>query len=290
MKTNRLFIAFLILSGLLVAGYPVVAETTHSNSWGFAWHNIAEPAGGYTVVQTFLRAPIPPDKKEATKEEWDEHFRGAPEGEMSAQLHTGYNTTNGAKLMSKYFRGPIYTSTNLSAPWESSVRSQESWFTVVSTLDNTRLAVGVDNGPIYFSTNSGVTWETITSPGKHSLLIVSGDGESGVFAVQTILTHAQHATATLARHWYAVASGSDGSGLIISGSDSPSPPVLNISTLETQIILSWPASFTGYALQENSDLTTTNWVGVTVAPSVLNGFNRVILPRGTPHKFYRLKK
>ena len=148
----------------------------------------------------------------------------------------------------------------------------------------------MDNGPIYFSTNSGVTWETILSPGKHSLMIVSGDGECGVFAVQTILTNEQHATTTLARNWYAVASASDGSGLIISGSDSSSPPVLNISTLEKQIVLSWPASFTGYALQENSDLATTNWVGVTMAPSVLNGFNRVILPAGTPHKFYRLKK
>jgi hypothetical protein len=154
-------------------------------------------------------------------------------------------------------------------------------------VDDTRLAAGVDNGPIYFSTNSGVTWETITSPGNHSFPIVVGDGGCTISAVQTILTNEQNAAAS---NWYAVATGSDGSGLIISGSDSVSSPVLNISVLENQIVLSWPSSISGYTLQDNHDLTTTNWSDVNATPSVFNGFNRVILPGNATQKFYRLKK
>ena len=283
------FVVFLAFSCLFAVSHPTAAATIQSNTWCLAWHTVAEPSGGYTAVQTFLRSPLPPGQKVASKEDFDEHFQKPPNVQMSVRLHTGHNTTNGAQLMIKYFRGPIYTSTNFLSPWKVSAASKENWVTVVSTTDNTRLVAGVDNGPIYSSTNSGVTWETINNPGEHSLLITSGDGECGVFAVQTILTNEQPASAVPASNWYAVASGSDGSGLIVSGSDSPSPPVLSISIFGNQVIIAWPSSVAGYALQENSDLTTTNWTDVIVAPSVFNGFNRVILPADTPHNFYRLK-
>lgn len=280
-----------MLACLFVTSYAIAAETIQSNVWRFAWHTIVNPAGGYTVVQAVRRFPyIPSNEKAASKAEWQDAFEKPPAVQMSVQLHTGQNTTNGTELFFKYFRGPIYTSTNVSSPWITSATPKEKWVTVVSTVDNTRLAAGVDGGPIYYSTNSGITWETISTPGEHSLPIILGDSSCGIFATQTIQRDEQFTPTVSARNWYAVASGSDGSGVVISGSDSLSPPVLNISISDGQIIISWPSSITGYTLQENPDLTTTNWTDVTVAPSKLNGFNRVVLPADTPHAFYRLQK
>ena len=68
----------------------------------------------------------------------------------------------------------------------------------------------------------------------------------------------------------------------------PSPSTLNsqLSTINVQ----WPFPSTGFALEQNPTLGTTNWTSVT--NSVLNdgSFNRVIVPANTGNKFYRLKK
>jgi hypothetical protein len=39
----------------------------------------------------------------------------------------------------------------------------------------------------------------------------------------------------------------------------------------TNIVLSWPSYATGFGLQENTDLTTTNWTNVLLNPTVTNG-------------------
>jgi len=280
-----------MLACLFVVSYSIASERVQSHVWRYAWHTIANPAGGHTVVQAFRRFPyIPSNEKEATNEELDAVFEKPPNTQMSVHLHTGHNSTNGTELLIKYFRGPIYTSTNISSPWKDSATSKEKWVTVISIVDNTRLAAGVDGGPIYFSTNSGITWETISTPGKHSLPIILGDGGCGIFADQTVASNEQLTSTVSARNWYAVVSGSDGSGLVISGSDSQSAPVLNISTSDGQIIVSWSSSINGYTLQGNPDLSTTNWTDVAIEPSELNGFNRVVLSADTPHAFYRLRK
>lgn len=53
-------------------------------------------------------------------------------------------------------------------------------------------------------------------------------------------------------------------------------------------VISWPGAVTGYGLQQNSDLTTTNWVNVTNAVVLTNGLNEVTLPAGGSNEFYRL--
>jgi hypothetical protein len=56
----------------------------------------------------------------------------------------------------------------------------------------------------------------------------------------------------------------------------------------TNVLISWPAGTPGYALQQNTNLTTTNWVNVT-NPAVPNqGMNQITaLPNGSG-LFYRL--
>ena len=64
-------------------------------------------------------------------------------------------------------------------------------------------------------------------------------------------------------------------------------PQLSIAFSSNSITVSWPGYFTGFALQQNSDLTTTNWVFVTNSPIIVGGSNQVTLSP-TDNQFFRL--
>ena len=68
-------------------------------------------------------------------------------------------------------------------------------------------------------------------------------------------------------------------------------PPLNIRMTTTNtVLISWPASALGFALQESSDLKTTNWVS-TSQPVTDNGTSHFILVNPpTGNRFYRLFK
>jgi len=67
------------------------------------------------------------------------------------------------------------------------------------------------------------------------------------------------------------------------------PPVAMSATRSgTNLVLSWPSPPGGFALQQNADLTTTNWETVTNTPIPTNGQNQVILAPITGNQFYRL--
>ena len=72
---------------------------------------------------------------------------------------------------------------------------------------------------------------------------------------------------------------------------TPGAPLLTIrlSTTNTAIVL-WPSPSTGFTLQQNADLNTTNW---SAAPQTVtdNGTNRFILVSPpTDNRFFRLFK
>jgi len=52
--------------------------------------------------------------------------------------------------------------------------------------------------------------------------------------------------------------------------------------------VSWPGHILGYVLQQNSSVTSTNWVNVTNADNVINGQHQVVTPVNTTNLFYRL--
>ncbi len=68
------------------------------------------------------------------------------------------------------------------------------------------------------------------------------------------------------------------------------PQALSIFLTATNtVVVTWPSAWTGYTLQQNSDLTTTNWVIVTNVNSVVGGeYQSMFLPEANPH-FYRLE-
>jgi hypothetical protein len=66
------------------------------------------------------------------------------------------------------------------------------------------------------------------------------------------------------------------------------PPLALALTATNTAVVSWPAAVVGFTPQQNSDLSTTNWVTVTNLATVFNGQNQVIVPRGGSKEFYRL--
>jgi len=69
-----------------------------------------------------------------------------------------------------------------------------------------------------------------------------------------------------------------------------SPATLAAALSGKNLVLAWPAPPGGFVLQQNSDLTTTNWIAATNEPTIMNYQNQVILaPTNGNQQFYRLK-
>jgi len=92
---------------------------------------------------------------------------------------------------------------------------------------------------------------------------------------------------------------------VTSGYTDPSPAnnaATNFVTVETRpllsvslnppdaVLLSWPSSFTNYALQFNLDLLTSNWSNVLTIPISSGGSNTVTETNVNPAVYYRLKR
>ena len=98
---------------------------------------------------------------------------------------------------------------------------------------------------------------------------------------------------------FAVASSADGSKLVavVNGGgiytrQTTPAPALSIVPSGGSLTLSWTVPSMDFALQGNSDLTTTNWIDVATTPTLnfTNLRNEVIVPPPISfHGFYRLK-
>jgi hypothetical protein len=121
-------------------------------------------------------------------------------------------------------------------------------------------------GTIYTSTDSGTTWSATDAPSNY---------------------------------WASVASSADGNKLVavVSGGgiytwqNTPSP-VLSLTPFGDDVVISWTIPSMSFVLQQNSDLSTTNWTQVTTLPvlSLTNLQNQVFLsPAASGSAFHRLK-
>ncbi|MGH7954112.1 MAG: hypothetical protein ACREFE_19635, partial [Limisphaerales bacterium] len=63
---------------------------------------------------------------------------------------------------------------------------------------------------------------------------------------------------------------------------------LTVTSTNT-VVISWSSAITGYVLQQNSDLSTANWVNVASPDTIVNGLHQVVVPLGSANEFYRLK-
>jgi photosystem II stability/assembly factor-like uncharacterized protein len=163
--------------------------------------------------------------------------------------------------------GSIYTSTNAGVTWSTSALSSggSHWISVASSADGLSFAVANLFGQIYTSTDSGVNWSSNNAPHQG---------------------------------WISVASSADGRRLVAAAnpggvwtSYSPAAPVLDITSAATTAKISWLIPSADFALEEISDLSSTNWSTVGAAPN-LNTTNlhyEVIVPVSGSNAFYRLR-
>ncbi|MGO9704396.1 MAG: WD40/YVTN/BNR-like repeat-containing protein [Limisphaerales bacterium] len=174
----------------------------------------------------------------------------------------------------------IFISTNSGMTWMQTSAPETNWNAVASSADGSRLVavaggsknpeIPVLNGPIYTSTNSGMTWVSNSVP---------------------------------VQYWTSVASSADGCKLVavnagmwnIAGgaiwiSQTTPVPAVNITTTNSNLMLSWIIPSTNFVLQQNLDLTTTNWETLTDTPALnlTNLQNEVMLSPSNSSGFYRL--
>ena len=78
---------------------------------------------------------------------------------------------------------------------------------------------------------------------------------------------------------------------MISVVQTPGAPLLAIHPTRTNaVFLAWPSPSTGYSLQQNGDVNTTNWVGVPQTPSDDGTVKSIVVSPSSGTKFYRLVK
>jgi hypothetical protein len=67
------------------------------------------------------------------------------------------------------------------------------------------------------------------------------------------------------------------------------PPALTISlTSSNTVLLSWPAPSTGFFLEQNDEVATTNWINSTAPVNIVGTDHHAIVPRTNAARFYRL--
>jgi hypothetical protein len=67
------------------------------------------------------------------------------------------------------------------------------------------------------------------------------------------------------------------------------PPALTLTRSGGDILLSWLSSTWPYLLQQNPDLTTSNWADMTTTPAFTNGYYQLMVPPCAGNRFYRLR-
>jgi len=83
---------------------------------------------------------------------------------------------------------------------------------------------------------------------------------------------------------------------IVAAIQEPGAPKLSVRFTQAKtVVVSWPMTWPGFALWENSEAYTTNWVEVAKEPVVVvtsrtTAEKQVVVPMPAGKRFYRLRK
>ena len=224
------------------------------------------------------------------------------------------SSADGTKLVAAALNDSVYTSTDSGNTWISNNLPHLTWVSVASSADGNILAAApggfnLGNGPIYVSTNSGGNWTSNNSPILAWGSVASSvDGTKLIAAAyanrfsNSIFTSTDFGVTWVsnnvpAENWSSVAASADGNILIaVTGyggiwtSQNTPLPHLNISSMNGNLAFSWIIPSTNFVLQQNLDLTTTNWLTLTNTPTLnlANLQDQVMLSPFNGTGFYRL--
>ena len=227
------------------------------------------------------------------------------------------SSANGSKLVgADATASAIYTSDDGGNTWTQHSPPLQAFTSLASAADGTRLvAVSQGNGsggPIFISTDSGLNWAPTTAPvtnwvsvassadGRTLIAASGGSSALGRLYLSTDAGATWHPTNTLLAHWSSVAASADGSKLLAAENGGHihtlhlSPvtlsPSLYIRPSGTNTVISWLVPSLSFTLQQNTDVTSSNWINVTAAP-VLNTtdlHNEVTVPSTLGNAYFRL--
>jgi hypothetical protein len=240
---------------------------------------------------------------------------------ISADGRQIYATENVQTNVFNSGSGLIFVSTNMGVNWNLSASAPPfAWGPVVCSGDGSQVFAGItgaQGGGIYTSTDSGTTWSLTSAPtnnwqslsmSTHGDVLLAGanvfDGTaySGQIYLSTnggFSWNPQNAPNT---GWGCVFCSADG-GLLTAGeyigsiynavnplSVIPQPPLLILTVVSNQGVLSWPVSFAGFTLQTTGALAPAAWTDITT-DIVQSGTNYFYTNSFTgPGTFFRLAK
>jgi hypothetical protein len=75
---------------------------------------------------------------------------------------------------------------------------------------------------------------------------------------------------------------------IFAAVQTPGSPLLTVKAAFPNVVISWPVSTSTFTLQQNGNLTTSNWANVGQSVVVTNGSNTVTVP-AAGNAYFRLK-
>ncbi len=210
----------------------------------------------------------------------------------------------------------IYTSSDGGNSWAQHSPPLLNFTALASSADGTRLAVTSQSnntvGPIFISTNSGLNWTPTTAPlsnwvsiassadGRVLLAAAGGASALGCLFLSTDWGATWNVTNSLHTHWSCVAVSADGTkfaaaenaGHIYTLHLTPPTfsPLLHIRPSGTNAVVSWLVPSMDFTLQQNADLSSSNWVNVAAAPVLNTGnlCNEVTVPSTLGNAYFRL--
>jgi hypothetical protein len=206
-------------------------------------------------------------------------------------------SADGTKIMAAANGDTIYALTNSGGTLTWGMTGA-----IAGSADESRLVASSVSGT-YVSTNSGASWAPGTTISGQ--VTSSADGSKlAVFNGSKVLSSSDYGNTWVTNNWPNnwvfpnMCSSADGNRLFAVGNGAgvwtgqlnPSGN-LNISQVaSSNVMISWLVPSTNFVLQQNSDLTTTQWIYVTNVPvlNLTNLQNQVMLPLPASTTFYRL--
>ena len=235
------------------------------------WNSVASSADGTKLVAVAYQGRIGVSTNSGAS--WT--LTNAPYGYWWSVA----SSADGSKLVAAQggypyggYAGPIYVSTNSGITWTQTSAPFIPWFSVASSADGTKLAAAASgaygsSGPIYTSTNSGATWTPSGAPyAGWTSIASSADGNklaaacyavnTGIYTLQTTPTPVLSFTPSISNAVVAWTIPSmnfmlqQNSNLVTTNwTDVPTPPVLNLTNLQNQVIVSPTNGNTFYLLK-----------------------------------------
>jgi photosystem II stability/assembly factor-like uncharacterized protein len=189
----------------------------------------------------------------------------APVNAPSAGWQAIASSGDGSKVFLVGSTNSIYRSTDYGFTWQSnSVSGVTVWSGITSSADGNKLAAVAPNADlqdiapgvgIFISTNAGTTWAQDTNQIINKQLSIASSADGAKLVLISGINYFVND---------GIAAGAVPMDLIWT-SYTPPAPRLKLSAPGANRVLSWTVPATNFVLQQNGDMTTTNWTTLTNA-------------------------